>query len=363
MRRLSVAFAVALGVPSSAAAAPAPAVVASATKGPAPLTVRFSANDESDSVVPGPAVASYAWRFGDGTTGSGQTVVHRYAKPGRYTATVTATDALGADGAASVEVSAEGLSLAFTRPAVVFGTRAVARGALVPAEAGVRVVLERRDGGAWRFMRSSRTDWAGRFVAGVRPARSGVWRARAADVRSTPAQLDVSPQLSAQAGTGTAFVGAPLVVRARPRTTARLLVTVLRDGREVAQVRGAADARLIVPTPGVGAFTARIELDGNAMSVPLHAAARTLSYGSTGQDVRRAPHPARAASRPRPGAVDDASARSSSTASSPSRRRAGSTGPAPSTTRPGVRSRRTSSRRRATAARGRTSRSRRAGRS
>ena len=283
MGRLAVL--VFLLLPAAAAAAPAPLVVASATKGPVPLTVRFTAQDKPAGAGPTPAMVSYAWSFGDGTTGSGQTVAHRYVKPGRYTATVTVTDALGEAATAGVEVRAEGLSLAFSRPAVVFGARALARGALVPAESGARVVLERRDGTAWRFVTSARTDRTGRFAAAVRPGRSGVWRARVAGVRSAPARLDVSPQLVAKAGPGTAFLGAPLVVQARPRTTARLLVTVLRDEREVAQIHGSTGTRLTVPTPGVGAFTARVELAGNAISVPVRASARTLSYGSTGPDV------------------------------------------------------------------------------
>ncbi len=37
----------------------------------------------------------YAWAFGDGTTGTGQVVVHTYSAEGTYTVTMTATNALG----------------------------------------------------------------------------------------------------------------------------------------------------------------------------------------------------------------------------------------------------------------------------
>jgi hypothetical protein len=37
---------------------------------------------------------SYAWDFGDGTTGSGATVIHTYAEPGIFNATVTAANAV-----------------------------------------------------------------------------------------------------------------------------------------------------------------------------------------------------------------------------------------------------------------------------
>lgn len=39
---------------------------------------------------------SYRWKFGDGRSGKGRTVTHRYAKAGRYTVTLTVRDASGA---------------------------------------------------------------------------------------------------------------------------------------------------------------------------------------------------------------------------------------------------------------------------
>jgi hypothetical protein len=156
---------------------------------------------------------------------------------------------------------------------------------LVPAEPGFRVVLERRLGSVWQVFSTARTDSAGRFNTRLLPGRSGIWRARIAKLRSRPAGLTVVPQLHVDAGAGTAFLGAPLIVRARPRTTAPVRVTVLRGSREVAHAHGAAGRRLTVPTPGVGAFAARVELAGNVVTVPLRASARTLSYGSSGPDV------------------------------------------------------------------------------
>jgi len=38
---------------------------------------------------------SYRWDFGDGSTGSGQSVSHSYLLPGSYTVTLTVTDANG----------------------------------------------------------------------------------------------------------------------------------------------------------------------------------------------------------------------------------------------------------------------------
>ncbi|MGH3486419.1 MAG: PKD domain-containing protein, partial [Actinopolymorphaceae bacterium] len=51
--------------------------------------------DGSDSTDPSGAVASYAWDFGDGSTGTGATASHSYASTGRYTVRLTATGSEG----------------------------------------------------------------------------------------------------------------------------------------------------------------------------------------------------------------------------------------------------------------------------
>ncbi|MGW7354139.1 PQQ-dependent sugar dehydrogenase [Streptomyces sp. NPDC054784] len=81
----------------------APVVEASAatTSGQAPLDVAFSAEGTD---ADGDAL-SYAWDFGDGATGEGTEPTHTYQENGTYTATVTATDATGLTGSASVYVT------------------------------------------------------------------------------------------------------------------------------------------------------------------------------------------------------------------------------------------------------------------
>ncbi|PYR56600.1 MAG: hypothetical protein DMF91_21530 [Acidobacteria bacterium] len=63
--------------------------VASFTSACSGLTCSFNASGSSD---PDGTIASYAWTFGDGTTGSGATANHTYAAGGSYTVTLTVTD-------------------------------------------------------------------------------------------------------------------------------------------------------------------------------------------------------------------------------------------------------------------------------
>lgn len=64
----------------------------------APLTTTC---DASASFDPDGSVASYAWNFGDGTTGSGVTAGHTYLSAGSYTVTLVVTDTMGAKGTAT----------------------------------------------------------------------------------------------------------------------------------------------------------------------------------------------------------------------------------------------------------------------
>ena len=58
------------------------------------------------------AIVSYAWQFGDGTSGSGPTPGHTYTRGDHYTATLTVTDNAGGTGVVSMRVSANALPLA-----------------------------------------------------------------------------------------------------------------------------------------------------------------------------------------------------------------------------------------------------------
>ncbi|WTN17713.1 PQQ-dependent sugar dehydrogenase [Streptomyces canus] len=71
------------------------------TSGQAPLRVRFSSEGTSDQ--DGDAL-TYSWNFGDGGTSTAANPTHKYTKNGTYTATLTAKDASGRTGSASVQI-------------------------------------------------------------------------------------------------------------------------------------------------------------------------------------------------------------------------------------------------------------------
>lgn len=86
-------------------ALPTAVIAATPTSGTAPVTVSFSGAGSSD---PDGTIASYAWDFGDGTTGSGMSASKTYSAAGTYTATLTVSDNRGGTASAtrSITVSA-----------------------------------------------------------------------------------------------------------------------------------------------------------------------------------------------------------------------------------------------------------------
>ena len=80
----------------------APPPTAAFTATPTYLSVQFNGTGSS---VPVGTIASYAWDFGDGTTGTGSTAQHTYAAAGTYTVTLTVTGSLGGTGTHSANVT------------------------------------------------------------------------------------------------------------------------------------------------------------------------------------------------------------------------------------------------------------------
>ncbi len=79
-----------------------PAASATATQAAGSLEVRFDASASKD---PDGSIASYAWNFGDNTSGSGVSPSHTYAKAGQYNVSLTVTDNAGASTAFSLQVA------------------------------------------------------------------------------------------------------------------------------------------------------------------------------------------------------------------------------------------------------------------
>jgi PKD repeat protein len=67
-----------------------------------------AAFDASASSDPDGSVAAFAWDFGDGTTGQGQTISHTFLQAGTYTVTLTVQDNRGGSAQSSQEVRVNG---------------------------------------------------------------------------------------------------------------------------------------------------------------------------------------------------------------------------------------------------------------
>jgi PKD repeat protein len=76
-------------------------IQASPKAGEAPLLVLFDAGASADADG---TIEQYAWSFGDGSTGSGMIVSHRYDVPGTYIAQLTVSDDLFSEGTADVTI-------------------------------------------------------------------------------------------------------------------------------------------------------------------------------------------------------------------------------------------------------------------
>jgi PKD repeat protein len=100
---------------------PAASFTVTPSAGSAPLSVTCDAS----ASTPGPGtLQSFAWNFGDGTTGSGTPVTHVYTRTGTYTVTLVVADSYGRTASAfrqvgvSPPVTARAVHIASERPPI-----------------------------------------------------------------------------------------------------------------------------------------------------------------------------------------------------------------------------------------------------
>ena len=205
-------------VPAATGTPPLITIQATPATGPAPLHVAFAAAGDA---------ASYRWDFGDGGIADGRTAEHTYAA-GRWTATVTARSSAGETTSQTAVVSAYGLTLAAPNPAR-YGRRLVLRGAVVPAEQGLRVALAGPQGN----VSSTRTRADGSYAFVLRVKRPAEYRATSDRAESAPFALRVVPKLVAGlVGSGARDSRFVFTARVVPADAATLAVNVTR-GQDV----------------------------------------------------------------------------------------------------------------------------------
>ena len=86
-----------VATPSVSVGAPTPPTVSfTVSPTPAPTNVDVFFNASAARAATGRTITGYQWNFGDGATGSGVTLTHRYAGQGSYQVTLTVTDDAGA---------------------------------------------------------------------------------------------------------------------------------------------------------------------------------------------------------------------------------------------------------------------------
>jgi len=247
MRRIAPVVAVFFVWAAPAHATPIVTVQASATLGAAPLAVTLTASGDA---------AMYHWDLGDGSAADGPVVQHQYGA-GRFTATVTATDAGGETAQATVVVTAASVTLAGPRSGR-YQQLARFRGRVVPAAKGVRVGLFRGE----RRIATARTSRNGSFVVRGRVGTAGLrYTARYAGAVSNQVALLVRPGLDT-AFRGSGQLGRPLslLVRARPAAAGVVTVRVTRGGRYVAKRSFRGRVLIRLGTGRAGAYQVRVAL-------------------------------------------------------------------------------------------------------
>jgi PKD repeat protein len=279
MRRLAPALAVIFFVWAAPAnAKPIVNVQASSTVGAAPLTVTLTAT--------GDAVA-YHWDLGDRSVADGPVVQHQY-RPGRFTATVTATGADGVTAQASVVITSVRLTLSGPKVGT-YGRGARFHGRMVPALRGAPIALYSGE----TPLRSAKLDKKGRFAFRVRQNAPATYSVRFESVPSNPVGVAVRPGLDV-AVPRSGMIGRPLVVRAvlKPRGAGRLHIRVWRSGRELPAKDFGGRAVVRLSTTKVAKYVIRVEVTptgsftGRKKTVRTNVFLPYLAPGASGPSVQ-----------------------------------------------------------------------------
>jgi PKD domain/L,D-transpeptidase catalytic domain/Putative peptidoglycan binding domain len=255
------------------AAPPAVTAVASPVQGVAPLRVTLTATGDE---------ATYSWDLGDGTAATGAVVSHVYA-PGRFTATVTATNAAGETALAEVAIRAVRRTVTLESPRrLEHGAAGVFAGSLRPAVRGARVQIYR----GRTYVTSARVRANGRFRTTIKLRSPGPYHARYGRARSAERTVLLRPRIEAELPSTVPVAGA-LVLRPRltPAAAGSVRIRVLRDGRLVRSRAGR------LPTGRAG--TLRVELTsvprrgyaGARRVLVVHVVVPTLALGARGPSV------------------------------------------------------------------------------
>jgi len=188
--------------------------------------------DGASSADPDGTVASYAWTFGDGATGSGATSSRTYASAGAYTVTLTVTDNLGATASVSQDVTVTPLP-AGQLVADAFG-RSLATG-WGSADLG----------GAWTLLGTASNYSVGSGVGAQRITAAGSTRSAYLNgVSSTDTDVQVTTSLDKPqtgGGTSVSLVGRRVgsgeySVRLKVLATGVLNVAAMRTGTALSSV-------------------------------------------------------------------------------------------------------------------------------
>ena len=115
----------------------APANIAPTAAFTSSCTNRACTFDASTSADSDGSIASYAWDFGDGTTGSGVNPTHAYTADGSFTVTLTVTDNRGGTASVSHGVSVSLPTVGFVAAADAGGGNTTAKTLTIPATAHV----------------------------------------------------------------------------------------------------------------------------------------------------------------------------------------------------------------------------------